>query len=93
LDDKFARLYPKPNEPGTEQPAADDGIPSPDAAQPPGFAKPSPAAEGSPPGEKKYKYSDPEIQALIKANDGESLKKLIDAGQYEGLSASPLVPG
>ncbi|KKM76881.1 hypothetical protein LCGC14_1375670 [marine sediment metagenome] len=93
LDDKFSRLYPKANEPGTEQPAADDGIPSPDAAQPPGFAKPSPAAEGSPPGEKKYKYSDPEIQALINANDGEGLKKLIDAGQYEGLSASPLVPG
>ena len=93
LDDKFARLYPKANEPGTEQPAADDGIPSPDAAQPPGFAKPSPAAEGSPPGEKKYKYSDPEIQALINANDNEGLKKLADAGKIDWLSTSPLVPG
>ena len=93
LDDKFARLYPEVKEPGTEEPAADDGVPSPDAAQPPGFARPSPAAEGTPPGEKKYKISSPEVQALINANDNEGLKKLADAGQIEWVSTSPLVPG
>jgi hypothetical protein len=93
LDDKFARLYPQPTEPGTEEPVIDDGIPSPDAAQPPGFARPSPAAEGTPPGEKKYKIGDPEVRALIEANDNEGFKKLVDAGQIEWKSTAPLVPG
>jgi len=93
LDDKFARLYPEPAPPATEPVATDDGIPTPDAAQPPGFARPSPAAEGTPPGETKYRYDSPEIQALIQNNDSEGLKKLADAGKIEWLSTSPLVPG
>ncbi len=96
LDDKFARLYPeveKPAEPGTEVPVVEDGIPSPDAVSPPGFARPSPAAEGTPPGDKKYKFSDPEIQQLVKSNDSVGLKKLDDAGQIEWATTSPIVPG
>ncbi len=94
LDDKFARLYPaEAKPPGEEVPAVEDGIPSPDAVSPPGFARPSPAAEGTPPGDKKYKYSDPEIQQLVRANDGPGLKKLDDAGQIEWPSISPIVPG
>ena len=93
LDDKFARLYPEKKEPGSEQSVADDGIPSPDAVEPPGFARPSPAAEGTPPGQKKYKYTDPEIQKLIQDNDNEGLKKLADAGQIDWVSTAPLVPG
>ncbi len=94
LDDTFARLYPEPKQPATEGEAVvDDGIPSPDAVEPPGFARPSPAAEGTPPGEKKYRIDSPEVKALIAANDNDGLKKLADAGQIEWVSASPLVPG
>jgi len=94
LDDKFARLYPEPSKPTAEgETVTDDGIPSPDAVEPPGFARPSPSAEGTPPGEKKYKITDPEVQALINANDNEGLRKLHDAGQIEWMSTSPLVPG
>ncbi len=94
LDDKFARLYPEPKQPTTEgEPVVDDGIPSPDAVEPPGFARPSPGAEGTPPGEKKYNINSPEVQALVQANDNEGFKKLADAGQIEWMSTSPLVPG
>ena len=91
LDDKFARLYPSGDKP--DDPPADDGIPTPDAVEPPGFARPSPAAEGTPTGPKKYKISDPEIQGLIQANDKAALEKLDKAGQIEWLTAAPLTPG
>jgi hypothetical protein len=91
LDDKFARLYPTAAAEGAE--TTDDGIPTPDASEPPGFARPSPAAEGSPPGQKKYKSSDPEIQALYQANDMPRIKELIDTGQLVLRGSPPVTPG
>lgn len=91
LDAKFAQLYPTPVEPGAEP--TSDGIPSPDASEPPGFARPSPAAEGTPPGQKKYTTADPEIQALIQANDTAGLKQLVDSGQLVLRGNAPVSPG
>ncbi len=94
LDDQWSRLYPEPSQPTAEgTPVADDGIPSPDAVEPPGFARPSPGAEGTPPGEKKYTINSPEVKLTIANNDDEALRRLVDAGQIEWMSASPLVPG
>ena len=48
LDDKFAKLYPKDGEPAPQgEGSTDDGVPTPDAAEPPGFARPSPAICGA----------------------------------------------
>lgn len=89
LDDKFARLYPTA-QPDTEVPSADDGVPTPDAVEPPGFARPSPASEGAPPdGLQKYTISDPHIQALIEANNVAEIERLHKAGQYVSLSEAP----
>ena len=92
LDDKFAKLYPTVAPEGAES-AADVVIPTPDASEPPGFARPSPAAEGVPPGQRKYTSSDPEIQALYQANDMPRLKQLIDSGQLELRGSPPVTPG
>ena len=86
LDDKFARLYPDaaaPPQQGDVPAVTDDGVPTPDAAEPPGFARPSPAGDGAPPGQKRYRISDPEIQALIQANDGATIEKMDKAGEIE----------
>jgi hypothetical protein len=92
LDDKFARLYPgEAGDPSTEP--TGDGIPTPDAVEPPGFARPSPAAEGLPPGQQKYTISSPEVQQLINANDREGLEKLDKAGQIEWHTNLPVTPG
>ena len=93
LDDKFARLYPTEEELKTGEGETDDGVPTPDAVEPPGFARPSPASEGPSPGQKKYKISDPEIQALIEANDKPGLEKRDKAGQIEWSTAAPMTPG
>ena len=93
LDDKFARLYPAAtdNQPSGE--GTDDGVPTPDAVEPPGFARPSPAAEGAPPGQQKYTISSPEVKALIEANDREGLERLDKAGQIEWHTSLPVTPG
>ena len=91
LDDKFARLYPK--EASTTEDPPDDGVPTPDAIDPPGFARPSPASEGGQTGQKKYKYSDPEIQNLIRSNDRAGFDKLDKAGRIEWSTAAPVTPG
>jgi hypothetical protein len=90
LDDKFAKLYP------AAQPASvpgDDGVPTPDATEPPGFARPSPSAEGVPPGQKKYTSSDPEIKALYEANDMPKIRALIDSGELVLRGSPPVTPG
>jgi len=93
LDDKFAKLYPAVGTPG-ETPAAEEAsIPTPDATEPPGFARPSPASEGTPPGQKKYSSSDPEIQALYQANNMPEIKKLVDSGQLVLRGSPPVTPG
>jgi len=94
LDDKFARLYPT-DVPATPEgtPPADDGVPTPDAVEPPGFARPSPAAEGAPPGERKFKTTDPEFKALIEADNRAEIERLDKAGLIEWKTAAPLIPG
>lgn len=93
LDDKFARLYPSATESQPSGEGTDDGVPTPDAVEPPGFARPSPAAEGAPPGQQKYTTSSPEVQALIAANDREGLERMDKAGQIEWLTSLPVTPG
>lgn len=90
LDDKFAKLYPTAT-PGDG--ATTDGVPTPDAAEPPGFARPSPAAEGAPPGSKTYTTSDPEIQALIQANNQPEIRRMIDSGELVLRGSPPASPG
>ena len=94
LDDKFARLYPTTD--GTPAPqegdvpvVTDDGVPTPDAAEPPGFARPSPAGDGAPAAQKRYRISDPEVQALIAANDSKAIEEMDKAGQIEWYTAAP----
>ena len=92
LDDKFARLYTsETGDPPKEQ--VDDGVPTLDAAEPPGFARPSPAQEGAPPGQQKYTISSPEVKALIEANDREGLERMDKAGQIEWHTTLPVTPG
>lgn len=91
LDDKFARLYP--TEASTTEESTDDGVPTPDAVDPPGFARPSPASEGGQTGQKKYKYRDPEIQNLLESNDRAGIDKLDKAGRIDWSTAAPLTPG
>jgi len=94
LDQKFARLYPKGSaEPGEVPPTDQVPTAEPDAAEPPGFARPSPSSEGAPPGQKKYTIRDPEIQQLIRNNDRDALARLDKAGQIDWLAAAPGVPG
>ena len=90
LDDKFAKLYPAA---APEGEPVTDGVPTPDASEPPGFARPSPAAEGAPPGSKKYSMSDPEMQALVQANDVGRLKELVKSGQLILRGSAPVTPG
>ena len=90
MDDKFAKLYPSAT---GEQVETDDGVPTPDATEPPGFARPSPATDGAPPGQKKYTTSDPEVQAIIQANDSARFKQMVDAGEIELRGSPPITPG
>jgi hypothetical protein len=92
LDDKFARLYPTgeaPTPEGVVHAVTDDGVPTPDAAEPPGFARPSPAGDGAPPGQKRYRIADPEIQALIAANDTSAIERMDKAGEIEWYTSAP----
>jgi hypothetical protein len=93
LDDKFARLYPSETDSQPSSEGTDDGVPTPDAVEPPGFARPSPAQEGAPPGQQKYTISSPEVQAIINANDREGLEKMDKAGLIEWHTESPVTPG
>jgi len=90
LDEKFAKLYPTV---APEGEAKGERVPTPDASEPPGFARPSPASEGAPPGSKKYTSSDPEIQALFQANDTAGLRELVDSGQLILRGSAPVTPG
>jgi len=92
LDQKFARLYPSGDIPSPSTPPADT-TPMPDAVQPPGFARPSPSGEGQPPGQKKYRTTDPEIRALIAANDKAAIERLDREGLIEWRTAAPVTPG
>ena len=93
LDDKFAKLYPTTAANDGVEPTLPDGIPTPDATEPPGFARPSPAADGVPPGQKKYTSSDPEIRALYEANDMPRIRALIDSGELVLRGSPPVTPG
>ena len=90
LDDKFAKLYPTVTPEGE---IVAESIPTPDAVEPPGFARPSPASEGTPPGQQKYTSADPEIQALYQANDMPRIRELIDSGQLVLRGSPPVTPG
>jgi hypothetical protein len=89
LDDEFARLYPEVPTEG-DPPPVDDGVPTPDAVEPPGFARPSPASEGAPvDGQKKYLISDPHVQAILEANDKAAFEALDKAGQIAWRTKAP----
>lgn len=92
LDDKFARLYPT-GKPAPDAVEDDDKVPAPDAIQPPGFARPSPAADGGPVELKKFTYGDPELMALIEADDREAIKRLDKEGRINWRTAAPVTPG
>lgn len=92
LDDTFKNLYPT----GTPTPAdgtVDDGVPTPDAVETPGFARPSPGSDGQPPPTKTYTTSDPEVQAIIAANDMTTFRKMVDSGQIKLHGDAPVNPG
>lgn len=89
LDDKFSRLYPQA---ATDTPTAPE-VPTPDAIETPSFARPSPAGDGQPAAKKTYTTSDPEIQALIQANDVATLKRMTEAGELVLRTATPMTPG
>lgn len=88
LDKQFARLYPQVG----DTPAEPD-VPTPDAVDTPSFARPSPAAEGQPAAKKTYTTSDPEIKALIAANDMATLQRMTEAGELILRTTSPMTPG
>ncbi len=88
LDDNFARLYPKDDSPadvpvdGAETPPDVGDIPTPDANEPPGFARPSPAGDGQPPGEKIVTVDDEEFKSLLAAGDEAGLQALIRSDRF-----------
>ena len=91
LDDNFARLYPtgSPSDATDESgdgegtPPPQGNVPTPDAQEPPGFARPSPAGDGTPPvGDSLVAFGDPEFQELLKSGDEAGLMKLIQSDRY-----------
>jgi len=93
LDQKFARLYPSGNQTPPPSTPPTDTTPMPDAVAPPGFARPSPSGEGQPPGQKKYRTTDPEIRQLIAANDKAAIERLDREGLIEWHTSLPATPG
>lgn len=87
LDNQFARLYPQTGE------AKEPDVPTPDAVETPSFARPTPAAEGQPAAKKVYSTSDPEIKALIAANDVATLERMTEAGELVLRTTTPMTPG
>ncbi|MFC1740191.1 hypothetical protein ACFL0N_01770 [Pseudomonadota bacterium] len=87
LDNQFARLYPKTGDAKVED------VPTPDAVETPSFARPTPAAEGQPAAKKVYSTSDPEIKALIAANDRATLERMTEAGELVLRTTTPMTPG
>ncbi len=77
LDEQFANLYPVEGEPA---PAEPETVAAPDAVEPPGFARPSPAGDGAPPEQKTYTYDDPEIKALVEAGEKTKLEGMHKEG-------------
>ena len=88
LDENFARLYPKddstPDEPvdGAEKPPDTGDIPTPDANEPPGFARPSPAGDGQPPGVKIVTVDDDEFKELLASGNEAGLKELVTSDRF-----------
>ncbi len=88
LDENFARLYPKddstPDVPvdGAEKLPDTGDIPTPDANEPPGFARPSPAGDGQPPGVKIVTVDDDEFKDLLKSGDEAGLKELVTSDRF-----------
>ena len=93
LDEKFAKLYPTGAGSDGQPPPDSDNVPTPDASQPPDFARPSPASEGTPPGQEMLTINSPEIKALIEANDRAGIEKLDKAGRIAWRAATPVHPG
>lgn len=86
LDSKFTNLYPVESANDGQPPAEPDGdaapVAAPDAVEPPGFARPSPAGDGTAPEQKVYTIEDPEIQALIEANETAKLQAMEQEGTF-----------
>ena len=102
LDDNFARLYPTSSTPditdesgdgeGTSPPGVE--VPTPDAQEPPGFARPSPAGDGTPPvGSDLVAFGDPEFQELLKSGYEAGLMKLIQSDRYRWHTKPLAEPG
>ena len=79
LDENFVNLYPSDN---GEEPEPEPNVAAPDAVEPPGFARPSPASDGTPPDQKVFTTSDPEIKALIESNDLAAIQRMEKEGTF-----------
>ena len=79
LDTKFSNLYPVEE---SAEDAEPEPVASPDAVEPPGFARPSPAGDGTPPEQQVYTIDSPEIQALIESNDKAKLQAMEKEGTF-----------
>ena len=79
LDTKFSKLYPTDN---GEEPEPEPNVAAPDAVEPPGFARPSPASDGTPPDQKVLTINDPEIKALIEGNDLAAIQAMEKEGTF-----------
>ena len=67
---------------GAEVPPDMGDIPTPDALEPPGFAQPSPAGDGQPPGVKEVTVDDDEFKELLKSGDEQGLQALIKSDRF-----------
>lgn len=101
LDENFARLYPADTPPpdappvdGAETPPdAGDFVPTPDANEPPGFARPSPAGDGQPPGVQEVTVDSDEYKQLLASGDEAGLQSLVRSDRFRFVTQTLDQPG
>ena len=102
LDANFARLYPADTPPSPDVPPVDgaetppdagDLVPTPDAIEPPGFAKPSPAADGQPPGVTEVTVDSDEYKQLLASGDEVGLNALVRSDRWKWRTKALDQPG
>ena len=97
LDENFARLYPADTPPpdappvdGAETPPdVGDFVPTPDANEPPGFARPSPAGDGQPPGVQEVTVDSDEYKQLLASGDEAGLQALVRSDRFRYVTQIP----
>ncbi len=102
LDENFARLYPAKAPPSPDVPPVDGAevppdagafVPTPDAIEPPGFAKPSPAADGQPPGVQEVTVDSDEYKQLLASGDEVGLNALVRSDRWKWRTKALDQPG